>query len=218
MFVDNLFPMDARLCDDDKRDTGEETRAQCESRRGGPLNITEMGTAFAPANYTDLAEDENWVNLMASSKITESIYGAVGKVELHLPSDIPLPQFPVGVINQGQDHNAGHLGLGPASVFLKTLENVGLGPAFGFGLNVGSQSVTGPRSGHLVIDGIDTDSIQGAWHNFTINHDPPDPGSRICPLQVIVAEMAVKFPNGTQFSDLLGTGPSRFNGVACIEP
>lgn len=218
MFVDNTLLMDNSLCDDGNRNTGENTRAQCESRRGGPIDISALGSAFTKAANVDLAPDQNWINLMERANIRENIYGIPGLVDLSLPSDMRLSKFPVGVINQGQDHTAAHLGLGLNSTFLRALGDNGMKPALGFGLNVGSQSVSAPRAGNLVIDGYDTASVGGVWHNYTINHNPPDPGSRICPLQVFVKEMTVKFANGTKSGSLLGSGTSRSTPPACIEP
>jgi hypothetical protein len=218
MFVDNTLLMDTSLCQDGHRDEGESTQSQCESRRGGPVDISALSTAFAPGMDSDLAVDQNWINLMERTGITKNPYGTVGKVDLDLPDDITLSQFAVGVVNQGQDHTAGHLGLGTNSTFLKALGRIGMNPALGFGLNIGSQSVAAPRPGNLVVDGYDAASIRGAWHNYPINHDRPDPGERICPLQVVVEELAVRFANGTQSDNLLGIGLDRSTPVACIEP
>jgi hypothetical protein len=218
MFVDNILLMDTSLCGDGHRDVGESTRAQCESRRGGPVNTTALGSAFARGTNFDLAPDQNWVNLMERDDIVDNVYGTPGSLDLLLPNDLRLSQFPVGVINQGQRHNTAHLGLGPNSTFLRALGKLGMNPARGYGLNVGSQSVVAPRVGNLVVDGYDSASVRGAWHNYSINHNTPDPGSRICPLQVVVTELKVKFANGTQSKSLLGEGPSATTPVACIEP
>jgi hypothetical protein len=218
MFVDNILLMDTSLCQDGHRDKGEATIAQCESRRGGPVNVSALSGSFTTGTDSDLAVDRNWINWMELNGITEDIYGTVGKIDLDLPNDIRLSQFAVGIVNQGQDHNAAHLGLGPNSAFLKALGASGMNPALGFGLNAGSQSVAAPRPGNLVVDGYDATSIRGVWHNYSINHNTPDPGSRICPLQVTVQEMTVKFANGTQSGSLLGTAPSRSTPAACIEP
>jgi hypothetical protein len=218
MFVDNTLLMDTSLCQDGHRDKGESTQAQCESRRGGPVNVSALSSSFAPGTDSVLAVDLNWINLMERRGITKDPYGTAGKVDLDLPDDMRLSQSAVGVVNQGQDHNAAHLGLGPNSTFLKALGRSGMNPALGFGLNAASQSVAAPRPGNLVVDGYDAASIRGAWHNYSINHNTPDPGERICPLQVVVEELTVRFANGTQSDSLLGTGLDRSTPVACVEP
>jgi hypothetical protein len=221
MFVDNTLLMDASLCDDANRNRalGENTQAQCQSRRGGPVNISALGNGFIIGTKADISVDQNWINIMERAGVTEDeAYGTVGRTDLHLPNEIRLEKYPVAVINRGQDHNAAHLPLGPNSTFLRALGALGMSPALGFGLNIGSQSITGPRAGNLVIAGTDIASIRGAWHNYTINHNTPDPGDRICPLQVVVEEVRVKFPNGSDSENLLGTGPGRSTPAACIEP
>lgn len=218
MFVDNTLLMDTSLCQDGHRGEGENTQAQCESRRGGPVNISALNGAFTAGTESDLAVDRNWVNLMDHAGIKDNVYGTIGKINMNLPNDLSLTAYPVGVINQGQDHNAAHLGLGPNSTFLRALGASGMDPALGFGLNVGSQGAIESRSGTLVIDGYDAASVSGAWHNYSINHNTPDPGDRICPLQVVVEELTVKFANGTQSGSLLGSGLGRSTPSACIEP
>jgi hypothetical protein len=217
MFVNNVLLMDKILCQNGNRDIGEDTVAQCDSRRGGPVSVSAL-SSFANGTDSDLATDQNWINLMARSNITKDIYGAVGKVDLDLPNDVRLSRFAVGVVDQGQHHNAAHLGLGLNSTFLNALSASGMGPALGFGLDVGSQSVAAPRFGNLIVDGYDSSSIGGAWHNYTINRNTPNSGDRSCPLEVQVKEMIVKFANGTQSKTLLGSGLDRGNYVACIEP
>jgi hypothetical protein len=217
MFVDNVLLMDKILCQDGNRNEREDTVAQCESRRGGPVSVSAL-SSFANGTDSDLAPDRNWINLMARTNITKDVYGTIGRVDLGLPNDVRLSQFAVGVVNQGQNHNAAHLGLGLNSTFLNALGASGMGPALGFGLDVGSQSVAAPRFGNLVVDGYDSSSIGGAWHNYTINSNTPNSDDRICPLQVQVKEMTVKFANGTHSDTLLGSGLDRGNYVACIEP
>ncbi|KAF2742343.1 hypothetical protein M011DRAFT_481739 [Sporormia fimetaria CBS 119925] len=219
MFVDNTLLMDASLCQEGRRGPGENTEAICQSRRGGTIDVGELADRFTKGSLADIELDENWVNFIKKDMSTEQAYGTIGKVDLELPNGITLAQFPLAVVNQGQDHNMAHLGLGPNSVFLKALaEDANMGPALGFGLDVGSQFVSAPRPGNLVVQGYDANSIGGRWYNHTINHRAPDPGERVCPLQVTVEEMTILFTNGSMSPNMLGEGSERSTPAACIEP
>ncbi|KAJ4291301.1 hypothetical protein N0V88_006305 [Collariella sp. IMI 366227] len=108
------------------------TLEQCRSRRGGYLPASFKG---ASRDGLD-AEEPGWIAL--NNTITDA-------------SDVTLMLFDqevtmkVGLITEGQQSTASHLGLDEGSVLLQTLKDKGLIAARSFGLNVGSQSAAFPR-------------------------------------------------------------------------
>lgn len=185
------------------------TMAQCRSRRGGYVTRTDL-----PNASTDGLDVLNpgWKSLLAIDSLTPFQYAAQASVQMRDKAVTMIE----GLITQGQEHTASHLGLAEQSSLLQALKDAGLIGARSWGMNAGSQSYLFPRSGSLVLGGFDYNSINGPIFNYSIAQ-PDILNDRPCPLQVKLTEMTLNVTNGnnTQHKDFLsGTNPL----TVCIEP
>jgi hypothetical protein len=156
------------------------TDAQCRSRRGGLSSTSQL-----PQVKTDGLPEANpgWMELPDNA--------------IESAADATLQLFDqtvtmiVGLITQGQQSTASHLGLASASVLLQNLKNKGLIGARSFGLDVGSQSISFPRFGSLVLGGYDkTGFAASTFAEYDISTAPLR--NRHCPLQVKVTGLTLR--------------------------
>jgi hypothetical protein len=184
-----------------------DTIPACRSRRGGLFNHSISSfTTISPDQI--LAQDPAWASFMSPFPN----FTVAGNSTLFFPSDLSIGDFPIGVITQGQNSSAGHLGLANNSVFLQLLVQGGLAPSMGFGLNVGSQSVALPRDGNLVIGGYDKSSIDGYFANYSM--EEVFQTKRVCSNQVVIESLKLRRP-GLDDVDISSEGHPI---PACIEP
>lgn len=203
--VNNTLVMGAEVCSNDHNGT----LAQCTSRRGGLFDIAAAGSSFVNISLADLAADTGWREIMKPLPP----FTVAGKTTLQLPADISVPMS-IAVITQGQNHTAGHLGLGLGSVFLRNLVSQGLATAPAFGINAGSQSHSNPRDGSLVLGGYDKASVNGHFINYTMEYPVIQrTESRICPLQVTIEKLIFRSASGADVELISVSQPT----PACIE-
>ncbi|MCJ1246763.1 hypothetical protein MMC30_003972 [Trapelia coarctata] len=197
--------MGVEVCSDDHNST----LAQCSSRRGGLFDIAAAGSSFVGISLMDLAADAGWQEIMKPLPP----FTVAGNTTLQLPADISVPMS-IAVITQGQNHTAGHIGLGIDSVFLHALVSQGLASAPAFGMNAGSQSHSNPRDGSLVLGGYDKASVNGHFTNYSMDYPVIQrTESRICPLQVIIEKLVLRPASGVDVELISGSQPT----PACIE-
>ncbi|KIN02425.1 hypothetical protein OIDMADRAFT_122224 [Oidiodendron maius Zn] len=186
------------------------TTAQCESLCGNTFNTSIAGTSYTSSSPgAVLAPNPVWAELSPQALLA-------GTTVLQLPPENDVSKFPIGIITSGNHQNAGHFGLANDSDALHSLLSDGLIPDNGFGFNAGSQSVTNPRDGGLVLGGYDLASIDGAFSTFPVA-TTADAGQRECPFQITITMLVLRFPLAEGFTDVNLTSP----GIlipACIEP
>lgn len=184
------------------------TTAQCESLSGGTFNTTAAEPSYTPSPTSILAADFFWNDI--SPQITDA-----GTDSVQLTADYSIPGYPVGIITTGSQQNVGHLGLATESQFLRDAHDNGLIAQIGFGLNAGSQSVANPRPGGIVLGGYDQACIGGPFSNYMIAD--VSSSERQCPLEVIISQLAIRYPLAGGFSDVV-LSSNGINIPACIEP
>lgn len=204
MFTNNTFVPSVEVCTNDQTTT----LAACTSRRGGLLDINTSGSTFVDiSSIEDVPPDTNW----AAIQPTDNILTDKGNTTLLLPSDTALQQFPIKVFKGGQNHNAGHLGLGESSVILEKLAAL-TGLVTGFGLDAGSQSTLRPRDGHIVIGGYDKQRVSARVKEYNISNARSS--ERVCSLRVVITELVLVRPGIDDY-----VLSSRGEEIpACIEP
>ncbi|KAL2269663.1 hypothetical protein VTJ83DRAFT_1847 [Remersonia thermophila] len=214
------------LCDGEDQAEGADhnytlSREQCLSRRGGALRRDSL-SRFAielDAGARDNLRGSNpgWWKLMSEQGL-EPFPSAV-RVPLRF-GHVVTSAFDQVWVMQGKLHSMNHLGLAADSNLLGSLaESKLISPGSGWGLDVGSRSVTQPRDGSLVLGGYDSNAFQGNLVPFPIPKSGGGPvANRICHLQVSMKKLAVNISvNGTQQEPLLYEDPTTTTGV-CIEP
>lgn len=205
--VDNTLLISSNIC------TGVlppnmTTQAQCQSYHGGTFNIAAAGTSFHNISLStaNLPLDQGWTRFNPP-------YTAAGETDLHVVSNVAIPNMTVVVITEGINFTAGHIGLGKDSVILHHLKDSNMIPSLGFGLNAGSQSIQNPRDGSLVLGGYDSASVTSSFYTHTMNYSDMLFG-RHCPLQVQIEGLQL-LVEGQEPIQLIGEGDGH---AACIEP
>ncbi|KAJ9644545.1 hypothetical protein H2201_000319 [Coniosporium apollinis] len=185
------------------------TPEQCASRRGGLIDTSSEDSSFIglPIDKANLTSDRVWARIMKPLQP----YKVAGTVDLDLKHNLRLQNLTVAVITEGQNHNAGHLGLGPNSTVLAGLISQGAIHDKGFGLNAGSQSYDKPRPGSLVLGGYDKANVIGAFREYPMNRSSDD---RNCPLQLNVVRLVLRRPG----QDDVDLSPKGVIVPSCIEP
>jgi hypothetical protein len=203
VFTNNTFIPTVQVCQSDN----QTTFATCTSRRGGLLDEATSGANFSSIDAAnDSPPDSNWGAIDSTNAVTRR-----GTIDVRLPSDISLSQFPIKTIEGGQNHNEGHFGLSESSPILQYLsDQQGLVP--GFALDAGSQSVTNPREGYLIIGGYDPERIGAYTKNYSLV--TTQRSGRICTLYVTITELVLSRP-GVEDLPLISRGEQM---PACIDP
>jgi hypothetical protein len=125
------------------------TAAQCASSCGNTYNISASGDSFQSTPNTLLIQDPLWAD-----NSSQPLYSLItGETLLQLPSDQSLSNDSFGIISSGENQNVGHFGPASNSSFLQLALSESPIPGNGFALDAGSQSVTSPRNGSLVLGG-----------------------------------------------------------------
>lgn len=200
--LNNTVLMGADVCSDPNR--GSDTIDQCRSRRGGLFRATGSFTSTAARSL----DDPGWTAL-------NNTLDLAGQTTLLLRTDDSV-NMTLAVTTGGQNHATSELGLGIESTFLEALVDAGTIPARAFGIDAGSQSVSNPRDGSVVLGGYDQASIGDHFTEFEMNYPMihSDAGTRVCPLQVNIRRLVLR-PEGGKEILLL---EEDFNNYACIEP
>jgi len=169
--------------------------------------MASSGANFSSISASDdLPPDINWAAIDPTNA-----YSREGYLPLRLPSDVSVPTFPIKTIEGGQNHNAGHFGLSESAPILELLsDQIGIVP--GFGLDVGSQSVSDPRDGYLIIGGYDPQRIGAYTKNYTVTNIQTS--GRDCSLPVTITELVLSRP-GVSDVTLISAGEEI---PACIDP
>ena len=206
--VNSTFWTSSEICDDDQLDMSsveimkgiKMTREQCLSRRGG---VIDPGTA--PSASTEGLEQLNpgWIKL--KNKITAAVKGNLRL----LANEVAFVQ---GLITEGQFSTNSHLGLAAGSTLLQRLYEEDIIQSRSWGLNVGSQSSSDPRSGSLVLGGLDKSSLAGPLYEYDVAV-PDILEDRYCPLQITLTGLTLS----TAFGDVPFADKGR-KLDACIEP
>ncbi|KAF8848376.1 hypothetical protein BDZ45DRAFT_664575 [Acephala macrosclerotiorum] len=183
------------------------TTAQCASSCGNTYNISAAGDSFKSTPNTLMISDPVWASI--SSQPLYSL--TAGETLLQLPSGQALSNDSIGIISSGENQNMGHLGLASNSSFLQLAISTNLIPGNGFGFDAGSQSITNPRDGGLVLGGYNPASIGGQL--FTFPTGASSSLARECPLQVNVTQLAIRFPGVSADVPLTSAG----GFAACVE-
>lgn len=204
--VNSTLLQSSEICDSDQlNNTGLiMTSAQCRSRRGGFItrsavpNATTDGLALLNPGWINL---ENIIQYAADATL-QLVTNTVTMVE--------------GLITQGQQSTASHLGLAEKSTLLQALKDAGMIGARSWGLNSGSQSVLFPREGSLVLGGYDEASLSGPFFEYKIA-EPNLLNNRPCPLQILVSRLTLNIDGADQNDsyDLIDTASKL---PFCVEP
>ena len=202
--VDSTLVQGVEVCSGDQNPN--DTMPACRSRRGGLFNHSVSSFTTISLDQI-LAPDPAWAAFSPFPNFT-----VAGNSTLFFPSDLSIGDFPIGVITDGQNSSAGHLGLANNSVYLQLLVQGGLAPSMGFGLNVGSQSVALPRDGHLVIGGYDKSSVDGYFANYSM--EEVFQTRRVCSNQVVIESLKLRRPG----LDDVNISSEDHPIPACIEP
>jgi len=202
--VNSTMLQSSEICDSDQLDNM--TRAQCLSRRGGVVTRDAL-----PSAPTDSLPGLNpgWVSLMSIDTTVPWQYAVQAAVQLRDQTVTMIE----GLITQGQQHTASHLGLAESSPLLQSLKDAGLIGARSWGLNAGSQSYSAPRVGSLVLGGYDEESIEGNFFSYDIPVPNPPLNNRPCPLKVKIVNMTLTVQNVS--NSMVGPANSL---TACVEP
>jgi hypothetical protein len=131
---------------------------------------------------------------------------------LHL-TNCSLPTFPVALVLDAPNSSISQLGLANNSVFLHLVVKAGFSSVAGFGLLAGSQSVSNPRDGHLILGGYDAASLAGPFHTYPMSNTT-HAGSHVCSLQVEVETLILRRPKNDDVYHVTGGTPM----YSCIEP
>jgi hypothetical protein len=183
------------------------TLPQCISRRGGLFEERSASSEFVISSQADLLGPEpNW-------DFFNPQFSSAANTTIQFASDIFLTSYPIALALAGQSSTVSVLGLANDSVFLHQVVKAGLSPVAAFGLLVGSQSVSSPRDGHLVIGGYDAASLAGPFTNYLMSNATTS-GNHVCPLQVVVEQLLLIHP-GLPDIELSSEGTPI---TSCIEP
>jgi hypothetical protein len=203
LVVNNTVITETELCTNDHTSD----LAQCISRRGGTFNFEEPTSSYSNISVESLAPDPVWDSFNPP-------FGGAGNATAQFSSDISIPHLPIAIALEGQNLNANQLGLANDSVVLHSFVSNGLSSSTSFGLFAGSQSILGPRDGHIVFGGFDAALIDGPFTNYSMSNTTTA-GSRVCSLEVVVKQLTLRRPGVANDVQLLSEGilmPS------CIEP
>jgi len=203
VFTNNTFIPTVEVCSSDNTSTF----AACTSRRGGLLDIATSGANFTAITASnDSPPDVNWAAIDPTN-----MYSRKGDISLRLPYDISIPVDPIKTIEGGQKHNVGHFGLSISAPILQLLSDM-KGLVKGWALDAGSQSVSDPREGYLIIGGYDPQRVGAYTKNYTLT-DTQTSG-RVCSLYVTITELILSRPE-TDDVTLISMGEEI---PACIDP
>ncbi|KAK3939396.1 hypothetical protein QBC46DRAFT_438060 [Diplogelasinospora grovesii] len=204
--VNSTFLQSSEICGSDQlADNGYTmTPAQCRSRRGGFITVSDVASAAIDGLDT---LNPGWISI-----------GNVIKFAAQAPLQLLTKTVTVveGLITEGQMSTTSHLGLAASSTLLQAMKDAGLILARSWGLNAGSSSVLFPRDGSLVLGGFDQASLAGPFNEYAIAV-PDILSDRHCPLQISVTGLTlnIKTPNQT-VSETLVDNSNKL--PACIEP
>jgi hypothetical protein len=203
VFTNNTFIPAVQACQSDN----QTTFPTCTSRCGGLLNETTSGGNFSSISAADdLPPDSNWAAIDPTNSLTRE-----GTIGMRLPSDISVPQFTFKTIEGGQNHNEGHFGLSESAPILQYLSDQ-QGLVSGFALDAGSQSVTNPRDGYLIIGGYDPQRVGAYTKDYSLV--TTQRSGRICTLYVTITKLVLSRP-GVDPLSLITQGEQI---PACIDP
>jgi hypothetical protein len=200
--TNNFRVISSAVCDSDR---GNTTIAQCASQRGGLFQTGDNSTTFNDIPVSELVPDsgfDEWNN---------SEVAVHGTLEM---SDVALP-INVGVITNGINFTAGYLPLTNQSLLLQTLVDNDFIAERAFGIKIGTQILTNPQGGTLILGGYNKGSLGGPFMNFSMDYPiMPVGGDKECPIQVTIEQLLYQSPTlGVKL--LLGNGQTV---TACIEP
>lgn len=199
--TNNLQVISSIVC---PSNNGNVTVAQCSSQRGG-LFQTADNSAFNDIPKEDLVSDPGWYEWGNGEA---AIRGSLDISDIALPLD-------VGVITSGVNFTAGHLPLTNQSLLLQTLLDNGFIAERAFGIQIGTQIMTNPQPGALILGGYNMGRLGSPFTNFTMDYPiTPPGGDRECPIQVTIASLIYQSPSRGD-TTLLGNGQQI---TACIEP
>jgi hypothetical protein len=161
-------------------------------------------TTFSEIPESELVADPGW------EEWNNSGIAVHGTLDI---SDAALP-INVGVITDGTNFTAGYLPLTNHSSLLQALLDNDFIAERAFGIQVGTQILTNPQGGSLVIGGYNQGSLGGPFMNFSMDYPiMPVGGDRECPIQVTVEQLVYQSPTlGDKL--LLGNGQTV---TACLE-
>jgi hypothetical protein len=201
--VNNTAIMAGNICNNDP---SMGTLAQCVSDRGGVFNPNDTTSDFKIFSTDNLVPDNEWDTFNAP-------FGGAANTTIQFASNLSLPAFPVALVLDAPNSSISQLGLANNSVFLHQAVKAGLSAVAGFGLLAGSQSVSNPRDGHLILGGYDAASLAGPFHTYPMSNTT-HAGSRVCSLQVEVETLILRRPNKPDVDLVTGGTPM----YSCIEP
>jgi len=186
--VDSVFLTAKGICNEDQLTTLDGVRmsqAACRSRRGAWLD-TGIADVKASANEGEIQGlaniNKGWLEL--GNKITQVAHPTL----ILAQQEVPLT---VGLITEGQMSTNSHLSLAGGSTLLAALVDKGLIGSKSWGFYAGSQSVTAPRTGSLVLGGYDENALAGKFYDYNVGTQEKV-GDRWCPLQVKVTGLSIK--------------------------
>jgi len=199
--TNNLRVISSAVCESDR---GNTTIPQCASQRGGLFQTDDNSTTFNDIPESELVADPGW------EEWNNSGVAVHGTLDI---SDVALP-INVGVITNGTNFTAGYLPLTNQSSLLQTLVDNNFIAERAFGIKIGTQILTNPQGGSLVIGGYDKGSLGGPLMNFSMDYPiTPVGGDRECPIQVTIEQLLYQSPTlGVKL--LLGNGQTV---TACLE-
>ena len=127
----------------------------------------------------------------------------------------------VPLITDAQNSAASHLSLDLGSVVLKILKDKALVAARSFGLDVGSQSTSFPRSGSLILGGYDKSRFSASSKSYLVAMKPLS--DRSCPFRVRVSNITLSVPYKDRNTNQTTQTPHRIVYRSdmtsfCIEP
>jgi hypothetical protein len=182
------------------------TLPQCISHRGGLFEEHSATSEFVITSQVDFGPEPNW-------DFNNPQFSSAANTTIQFASDIFLSSYPIALALAGQNFTVSVLGLANDSIFLHQVVKAGLSPVAAFGLLVGSQSVSSPRDGHLIIGGYDTASLAGPFTNYSMSNSTTT-SNHVCLLQVVVEQLLLIHP-GLPDIELSSEGTPI---TSCIEP
>ena len=183
-FVSDTFLASEDVCSANRLQDANKlnlTSAQCRSRRGG---FIPNGHPLQAASTDGIAEaNPNWN--ASGNEIKTAAKATLEFLDEQVTMIVPL-------ITDAQNSAASHLGLDLGSVVLKILKDKALVVARSFGLDVGSQSTSFPRSGSLILGGYDKSRFSASSKSYPVAMKPLS--DRSCPFQVRVSNITLSVP------------------------
>ncbi|KAK3395176.1 hypothetical protein B0H63DRAFT_462773 [Podospora didyma] len=209
--VGSTLIMTPMTCSTDVLSAGNMTISQCVSRRGGFVGTESTWERLAQQGVSGSTHETRVSNLPWPNGEESSVEVRLDR-PLHL-ANTSTSSTVAGLVTEGQRFTSSQLGLSPwNSDSLDYLRTSGRIASRSWGLDAGSQSISNPRRGRLVLGGYSPGVRTYNFETFPMAKETFSSSSRSCPLRLSLQSVLLKTGDGAPDIELARDLDT------CIEP